>query len=159
MANKRNLFIETEELLKDYNNMVYMIEMFKKEIEIYEREYSGCGSITYEERTQATNKFNSSVENEIIKRERETAKIKARLDEKMLLKNRIDYAIDSLKLKEERDLIKLRYINSPQLSWGNIARHLGYDKDHCRKKIAPRAIRKIANFIFCDGGIQNRFIV
>ncbi|BFK81304.1 sigma factor-like helix-turn-helix DNA-binding protein [Clostridium baratii] len=159
MVGKKNLFIETEELLKNYNDMVYMIEMFKKEIEIYEREYEGCGSISYEEKTGVTNKFNSSVENEIIKRERKTEKIKEKLDEKMLLKNRIDCAIASLKLQEERDLIKLRYINNPQISWGNIARHLGYDKDHCRKKIAPRAIRKIANFIFYDGGIQNKFIV
>lgn len=159
MINKRNILIETEELLKNYNSMVYMIELLKKEIEIYEKEYDGCGSISYEEKTGATNKFNSSVENEIIKRERKTTKIKERLAEKMLLKNRIDCAIASLKIQEEKDLIKLRYINSPQISWGNVARHLGYDKDHCRKKIAPRAIRKIANFIFYDGGIQNKFIV
>lgn len=159
MINKKNVLIETEDLLKNYNNIVSMIELFKKEIEIYEKEYEGCGAISYEEKTGATNKFNSSVENEIIRRERHIAKIKERLAEKMLLKNRIDCAIASLKIQEERDLIKLRYINSPQISWGNVARHLGYDKDHCRKKIAPRAIRKIANFIFYDGGIQNKFKV
>ncbi|MBM7835977.1 hypothetical protein [Clostridium sardiniense] len=39
------------------------IELLKLEIKDIEETYKGCRFIAYEERTQATNKFNSSVEN------------------------------------------------------------------------------------------------
>lgn len=153
---KTREFKKAENLLKDYKNMICKIEMYEDEIKIIESQYEGCSAINYDEKTGATNKFNSVVENEIIKREEKTKNIKEILTEIKIKKNRLDYAIKSLKAQEERDLINLRYINSPQISWGSIARHLGYNKDHCRKVIEPRAISKIANFMFHENGIQER---
>ena len=46
-----------------------------KELEILENDYRGAGAISYDEKTQATNKFNSSVENEVINKTKEVYKL------------------------------------------------------------------------------------
>ena len=152
----KNLFKKTENLLRNYNKSIIKIKMIKEDIRIIKTSYVGCGAIGYDEKTGPTNKFNSSVENEIINREKKLNKLKEELEYEERLKNRIDAAIESLQTQEEKDLIKLRYINSPRISWGNVARHLRYNKDYCRKELAPNAIKQITDFIFYNPGIQER---
>ena len=66
----KNLFRKTEAILYDYNNLALKIDLLKAEIKDIEETYQGCWSIAYNEKTQATNKFNSAVENEILQREK-----------------------------------------------------------------------------------------
>ena len=152
----KETFKKTEHLLRDYNKLIVKIKMIKEDIRIIKTSYEGCGAIGYEEKTGPTNKFNSSVENEIINKEKKLSRLNEELEYEERLKNRIDAAIESLKTQEEKDLIKLRYINSPRISWGNVARHLRYNKDYCRKELAPNAIKQIADFIFYNPGVQQR---
>ena len=151
------LFKKTERLLKNYNQLANEIEMIKNEIEITQSSYLGYGSIGYNEKSGPTNKFSSVVENEIFIRNEKLRKLENDLKYKKKLKNRIDMAIKNLSTQEERDLIKLRYINNPRLSWGSVARHLRYNKDHCRKVLRPRIIRKMIDFIFYNPGVQEKF--
>lgn len=153
----KNLFRKTEAILYDYNNLALRIDLLKAEIKDIEETYQGCGSISYEERTQATNKFNSSVENEIIQREKELRALKLDLNNKIKLKRRIDAAIQGLKKDEERKLVELRYINKRPLSWNHIAYVLKYSQEYCRKDLRENAIKKISDTIFYNPYRQERF--
>lgn len=143
----KNIFRKTEAILYDYNKLSLRIELLKAEIKDIEETYQGCGSISYDERTQATNKFNSSVENEIMQKEKMLKTIKIDLSNKTKLKRRIDSAVQGLK-DEERKLVELRYINKRQLSWNQIAFVLKYSQEYCRKDLRRKAINKIGDTIF-----------
>lgn len=143
----KDLFKKTEAILYDYNNLALRIELLKAEIKDIEELYKGCGAIVYEERTQSTNKFSSSVENEIIEKEETLKVLKYDLSNEVILKRRIDCAIQNLK-DEERKLIELRYIKKSQLSWNQISLILNYSQEYCRKTIKKNAISKIKNIIF-----------
>lgn len=144
----KNIFRKTEAILYNYNDLALKIDLLKAEIKDMEETYQGCGSISYEEKTQATNKFNSSVENEIIQREKELRALKLDLNNKIKLKRRIDAAIQGLKKDEERKLVELRYINKRPLSWNQIAYVLKYSQEYCRKDLRKKAINKISDTIF-----------
>lgn len=150
----KELFRKTEAILYDYNNLALKIDLLRSEIKDTEEFYKGCGSIVYEEKTQATNKFNSSVENEILEKENRLTVLRYDLRNKVILKRRIDRAIQNLK-DEERKLIELRYINKRSLSWIQISFVLKYSQEYCRKDLRKSAINKIGNIVFYDLYCQN----
>ncbi|AQW26223.1 DUF722 domain-containing protein [Clostridium perfringens] len=155
----KELFKETENLLKNYNKLDIEIKLIKAEIKDIQESYTGCGAIGYNEKSGPTNKFSSMVEDEVIRKEKDLFYLKRDLDYKVRLKRRIDLAIQTLRTKEEKDLIRLRYINQPKVSWGTVARHLKYNKDYCRKELRPKVIKQIADFVFYNPGVQERFII
>ncbi|EOU1115018.1 DUF722 domain-containing protein [Clostridium perfringens] len=155
----KELFKKTENLLKNYNKLDIEIKLIKAEIEDIKESYTGCGAIGYNEKSGPTNKFSSMVEDEVIRKEKNLFYLKRDLDYKVRLKRRIDLAIQTLRTKEEKDLIRLRYINQPKVSWGTVARHLKYNKDYCRKELRPKVIKQIADFVFYNPGVQERFIL
>lgn len=152
----KELFRKTEGMLYDYNNIVTQIELLKLDIIDIEEEYKGCGSIEYKELTGATNKFNSSVENEVINREKELMVYYKELNKKVSLKRKLDAAIENLK-DEEKKLVELRYINKRTLSWNQIAYVLKYSQEYCRKDLREKAIKKISDTIFYNPYKQERF--
>jgi RNA polymerase sigma factor (sigma-70 family) len=101
-----NLYKKTEELLYSYKTLV--AEIKNLQIEISEIEYIGCGAMSYEERIQSTNSFSSSVENEVINRQKQIDKIKDLLFMKQNIISKIDNALESLD-ERSRDIIKLKY--------------------------------------------------
>ncbi|EJT6152852.1 DUF722 domain-containing protein [Clostridium perfringens] len=153
------LFRKTENLLKNYSRLENEIRLIKAEIEDIKESYIGCVAIGYSEKSGPTNKFSSMVEDEVIRKEKDLFYLKKDLDYKVKLKRRIDLAIQTLGTKEEKDLIKLRYINQPKVSWGIVARNLKYNKDYCRKELRPKVIKQIADFVFYNPGVQERFII
>lgn len=155
----KTLFKKTENLLRNYNTLETEIKLIEAEIKDIKESYIGCRAIGYNEKSGTTNKFHSMVEDEVIKKEKNLFYLNRDLDYKIRLKRRIDLAIQTLRIKEERDLIRLRYINQPKVSWGTVARHLKYNKDYCRKELRPKLIKQIADFIFYNPGIQERFII
>ncbi|ELC8418773.1 DUF722 domain-containing protein [Clostridium perfringens] len=157
----KNSFLlkKTEEILKNYNKLDIEIKLITAEIEDIKESYTGCVAIGYSEKSGSTNKFSSMVEDEIIRKEKDLFYLKRDLEYKVKLKRRIDLAIQTLRTKEEKDLIRLRYINQPKVSWGTVARHLKYNKDYCRKELRPKVIKQIADFVFYNPGVQERFII
>ena len=122
------LFKKTENLLRNYNTLETEIKLIEAEIKDIQESYTGCGAIGYNEKSGPTNKFSSMVEDEVIRKEKDLFYLKRDLDYKVRLKRRIDLAIQTLRTKEEKDLIRLRYINQPKVSWGTVARHLNIIK-------------------------------
>lgn len=155
----KELFRKTENLLKNYNRLETEIKLIKAEIEDIKESYTGCAAIDYNEKSGPTNKFSSMVEDEVIRKEKDIFYLKRDLEYKVKLKRRIDLAIQTLRTKEEKDLVKLKYINQPNVSWGNVAYILRYNKDYCRKELRNKIIRQIADFIFYNPGVQERFII
>lgn len=152
----KELFRKTEKILYNYNDLSNKIELLKAEIKEMEEEYQGCSAVQYEENTGGTNKFNSSVENEVISREKKLIYYYKDLNDKQTLKRRLDVAIESLK-EEEKQLVELRYTNKRTLSWNQAAFVLKYSVDYCRKDLRSRIIKKIADTIFYNPYKQERF--
>ena len=78
---------EVEQLLKNYNDMVSIIELKELEIKDLEETYCGCGAICYSEKSGQTYKFNSTVENEVVDRENRINKLKLELKESIAMKS------------------------------------------------------------------------
>ncbi|ELC8438332.1 DUF722 domain-containing protein [Clostridium perfringens] len=153
------LLKKTENLLRNYNTLETEIKLIEAEIKDIQESYTGCAAIDYNEKSGPTNKFSSMVEDEVIRKEKDIFYLKRDLEYKVKLKRRIDLAIQTLRTKEEKDLVKLKYINQPNVSWGNVAYILRYNKDYCRKELRNKIIRQIADFIFYNPGVQERFII
>lgn len=152
----KELFRKTEAILYDYNDLTNKIELLKAEIKEMEEEYKGCSAIQYEEKTGSTNKFNSTVENEVMSREQKLIYYYKDLNRKQTLKRRLDVAIESLK-EEEKQLVELRYTNKRTLSWNQTAMVLKYSVDYCRKDLRSRIIKRVADTIFYNPYKQERF--
>ena len=137
---------EVESILEGYGDLVEDIELIKDKIEELEEEYRGCGAIGYEEASGVTNKFNSSVENEIMVKENRKRELISKLRECERLKKRIDKAVNSL-TGVDREVIELKYINKRLIGWKEIAYTVDYSESHCRKRIKPRALKHMIKFI------------
>jgi DNA-directed RNA polymerase specialized sigma subunit len=106
-------------------------------------------AISYEEKSSPTNAFNSSVENEVIKRDEHiTDKIEhlkkdkeSRVIEKELINTTLELLED-----DERKLVELRYFSKPTRSWTSIAQDLNQSVDNCIK-VRRKVIDKISTFI------------
>ena len=104
-------FKRVESMLYNYKNTLAKIKKLKRDLEIIENDYRGIGSISYDEKTQPTNKFNSEVENEIIKRAEDIQKLKNRIRLKEIEIENINDAYESL-LDTEQIITKERYFNN-----------------------------------------------
>lgn len=146
---KNDLFRKTEYELYNYKFIESKIKSIDIDIDILKNDISLKG-ISYEEKTGPTNAFNSSVENEIIRRAEEVQIDIDRLTEKRRKligkKKRIELGLDTL-LAEERKIVELRYFTKPKCSWVQIGLALSMDNTYCctmRKKI----IMTLAEYIF-----------
>lgn len=111
-----------KDFLKNYNYYTNLIRSYKN---LLLKTDSGIAAINYDrEKVQSTNKFYSSVENEIIKKEDIRQRLKATEDYKML----IDMSIDLLEDKK-RHIIKLYYIEN--MMWEYIAQRTNYTREYC----------------------------
>ncbi|WP_338597009.1 DUF722 domain-containing protein [Clostridium baratii] len=133
---------KVEKALYEYNDLSFKIEFINKEIELVKNEYEGCKGLGYSEKISATNKFNSSVESEILNKEKELIRLNRDLNKTIRLKNILELCINSL-CGADKKVIELRYLNKEKLTWNQIANRVSYSEDYCRKNIKTRAINKI----------------
>lgn len=105
-----SLYKKTEAILYNYNKTKAEIKNIVLDIKLLVSEVDGVGAIVYEERTGATNKFNSSVENEVIIRDKNIKKLEQRKLLKEVEIEKIDNAIESLGTRD-KDIVKMRYFD------------------------------------------------
>ncbi|MDP4144503.1 MAG: sigma-70 family RNA polymerase sigma factor [Bacillota bacterium] len=138
---------KVEEMLKNYKKTQAEISNIQLEIDEIKSNYVGISAISYEERTGATNKFNSNVENEVIHRI-ENIDVQIETLEKMKLSKsieiqKIDNAIGSL-LERQAKIIEMKYFSG--LSNKEIARQLDLtEQTIC--DIKSKAINSMVNLI------------
>lgn len=142
--NNNPLYRKTEAILYNYNKVKAQIKNIELDIESIKNEFNGLGAIGYEERTQSTNRFNSSVENEVVNREIEVNQLERYKRQKEIELLKVDNAIGSL-TEREKVIIEMRYFKK----YNNriIAAKLDLAEEHiCR--IKNSAVNQILDSIF-----------
>lgn len=110
MADKNRNYRKVEGMLYNYKTIKAEIKNIDLEIEDIRSEYSGCTAIGYEEKSSPTYKFNSSVENEVVNREKQIKYFENLRNSKQRLVDKIDNALETLTFRE-LDIVHLRYFN------------------------------------------------
>ncbi|WP_321994817.1 xanthine dehydrogenase [Clostridium butyricum] len=145
---KKNDFKRTEYYLYQYRELSALIECIEIQINDIENDVNIAG-VSYEEKSAPTNKFNSSVENDVIKRETYLpdviSKLKSKKQKYASLKKRIEIGLNQL-VEEERKVVELRYFPKKKPTWVSIGLDLGFDKDHCQR-IKNSAINNLSKYI------------
>ncbi|HBH0813338.1 TPA: hypothetical protein KR642_003957, partial [Clostridioides difficile] len=77
------------------------IKNLELDIESRENEIFGCKAVGYDEKVSPTYAFNSTVENEIIKKERDITRLKKLKKDKEIEKKKIENALTCLDIREE----------------------------------------------------------
>ncbi|OSA84090.1 hypothetical protein B2H84_03105 [Clostridium botulinum] len=110
-----------EKVLYSYKDKKYLIHDYNIQIEMIKNDLGDIRGISYEEKSTPTNKFNSSVENEIVKKDKIIYEIENEKQHLQLHVNRIDNMLKILS-DEEREIIELRYFE--KLKFNQIADRL-----------------------------------
>ncbi len=139
-----NYYKAVETLLYNYKVMHAEIKNIDLEIAELENEYKGCGAISYEEKVDPTNKFNSSVENEIIARRYKPEQLEKRKHKLEVQIKKIDNALEALEPREY-EIITMKYFN--RISNKNIAAKLNLTEQWVCS-LNTIAINNIANLIY-----------
>lgn len=103
-----SLYKKTEAILYNFNKTKAEIKNIELDIELVKGEFDGVGAIVYEERTGSTNKFNSSVENEVISKDRKIKLLERNKRIKEVEIQKIENSLECL-TDRERKLIDMRY--------------------------------------------------
>ncbi|MCY6958850.1 siderophore-interacting protein [Clostridium brassicae] len=123
-----NLHKKVEGILYNYKKMKAEIESIKIEIKDIESQYEGVSGISYEEKTGPTNKFNSSVENEVTEKEYIISKLKRELNKKESIVKKVDNAINNVLNETEKKVIELKCFEGLQYKY--IEQKLSINKDY-----------------------------
>jgi len=137
-----SLYKKTESVLYNYKNTVAEIKNIDLEIEHIE--YVGCGAMSYEEKSAPTNQFSSSVENEVISREKRKQQLSYLKVENMLLVNKINNALETLDSRSH-DIITMKYFNN--LNYRDISIKLDLTEEYIGN-LKKEIIRKLSCLIF-----------
>lgn len=132
-----------EAMLYNYNKTIIDIKNMKLDLEVLENDYRGIGSMTYEERTQPTNAFSSSVENEIVKRDEKIIRLRNKIRLKEIEIQKIDNMLEFLKEKE-RDFVRLKYFEKN--THNEISEKIDISFDYINE-YRLKTINKISSFI------------
>lgn len=132
-----------EAMLYNYNKTKIDIKNMKLDLEVLENDYRGIGSMTYEERTQPTNAFSSSVENEIVKRDEKIIRLRNKIRLKEIEIQKIDNMLEFLKEKE-RAFVRLKYFEKN--THNEISEKIDISFDYINE-YRLKTINKISSFI------------
>lgn len=135
-------FRRVEAMLYNYKNTKIEIKNMYLDLEILENDYKGIGSIGYEEKSAPTNKFNSSVENEIVKKDEEILKLRKKIRLKEIEISKIDNIVEGLNSKET-EFIKLKYFE--KLTHNKISERIDISFDYINE-YRIKVINKISRY-------------
>ncbi|SHJ25011.1 hypothetical protein SAMN02745163_01561 [Clostridium cavendishii DSM 21758] len=99
---KKDLIKKIEGILYNYKTSLVEINNLKIDLEMMKEEYRGITSINYGEKSSPTNKFNSSVENEVIKREEMIVQLENNIRYKDAMYRKVTNSFDILDEREYR---------------------------------------------------------
>lgn len=140
----QNLYKKTDGVLFNYRTIKAEIDNLELEIEEIKSEIDGVKSIGYEEKTGTTNAFSSSVENEVLKKEKLINKLLKEKASKERLINKVDNALNVLD-EEERKIIKLRCFD--RMNWNKVGVLTNRDGDYCGR-IKRKAVNKLSELVW-----------
>ena len=142
-------FKKTEYYLYKYKDIDKLNQLADIKIKKLLNDVSIGGGDMFGEKSSPTNKFSSSVEDEVIKRSEtiqvEIDKLKREKEERNLEKELISTSL-TLLAEEERHLVELRYFSKPTRKWASIADELNQSTDNCIK-IRRKEKEKLDDYI------------
>lgn len=144
-----NKFKKTEYTLYNYKSLDVKIKNIDIDISNLENDIT-VQAISYDEKSSPTNAFNSSVENEVIRREEKVSEkiqlLKSKRKYNTDLKTKIDGALEQL-TSDEFKLVELRYFSKDKKTWVEVGMKLRFDKDYCTK-LRNKIIDKLSELIY-----------
>jgi len=143
----KELFRKTEGALYNYKTLIAEVENLKIAISEEEKEYKGCSAITYEEKTAPTNKFNSTVENEVITKDKQLSRLNEQLETKQLSIQRIENALEPLP-DREKEIVELKYFKKFK-TWEMVGERVNLSGDYCRN-LGKDIIRRVSKILFIE---------
>ncbi|WP_461206911.1 RNA polymerase subunit sigma [Clostridium sp. DL1XJH146] len=141
-----NEYKKVEAMLYNYNSNKVKIKNLELEIESLDNDYRGAGAITYEEKSAPTNKFNSCVENEVVKRDEKLIRLRKLKRLKEIEVEKIDNVI-SLFRERDQILIEEYYMKRNQLK--NISKIINLEESYL-STYKTNIINKIVNILFIE---------
>ncbi|NFI95275.1 xanthine dehydrogenase [Clostridium botulinum] len=142
-------FKKTEYHLYQYKDIDKLNQVADLRIKKLLNDVSLGGGDMFGEKSSKTNKFNSNVENEVIKRDEtirfEIDNLKRDKENRILEKQIINASLDLLEV-EEKKLVELRYFSKPTRSWTSISTELNQSVDNCIK-VRKKVISKLSDYI------------
>jgi len=145
-----SLYKKTEALLYNYKTMKAEIKNINLEIAELLNEYAGCKAMTFEEKAAPTNKYNSSVENEMIIKIYGPEQLEMKKHKLEVQIEMIDNALEILS-DDEMNLIKLRYFN--KLPFKTIGERVSMNDIYCIS-LKTKIINKIIPLIFIRNNLE-----
>ncbi len=146
MSEYKELFKTVEVRLYNYKNLDIEIKSIELEIENVKNEFLGFESIGYGERSSETYNINKTVENEVIKREKELTRLNRLKVKKKIEKKKIENALTSLD-EFEITFFNLLYRGKLRATIPNVSMKLHIDRSH-GYRTRNRIVGKLINMLY-----------
>ena len=143
----QDIYSYVEGKLYNFNAMKVELNSYKIDLEYLNKEYEGCRGKSYSGITSKTNSIYSSVENELIRKEKRKEMLELKITEKERQIRKIENALALLD-DEELQLVKLRYFSDRMkpLSWLAIGKEMLTSGKRCRY-LRDRVLFKLSDII------------
>lgn len=143
----QDMYSYVEGKLYNFKSMKVELNSYKIDLEYLNKDYEGCRGKSYSGITSKTNSLYSSVENELIRKEKRKEMLELKITEKERQIRKIENALALLD-DEELQLVKLRYFSDRMkpLSWLAIGQEMLYSDKKCRV-MNEDIINKLAGMI------------
>ena len=138
-------FKNTEGLLYNYTSLKVKIKNLKLDLE--NLEFEDLQAIQYDQdKLCDTNAFSSSVENNVIAKDKQIEIINRKIKYYQNTIAKIDNALENLS-DSEKKLVEMRYLRSEPCPWMQIAREMQLEVTNCYKR-RNNIIKKISDMLF-----------
>lgn len=143
----QDIYSYVEGKLYNFKSMKVELNSYKIDLEYLNKEYEGCRGKSYSGITSKTNSIYSSVENELIRKEKRKERLQLKITEKEREIRKIENALALLD-DEELQLVELRYFSDriKPLSWLAIGKEMLTSGKRCRY-LRDRVLFKLSNVI------------
>lgn len=144
----QDMYSYVEGKLYNYKSMKVELNSYKIDLEYLNKDYEGCRGQSYSGITSSkTNSLYSSVENELIRKEKRKERLQSKITEKERQIRKIENALALLD-DEELQLVELRYFSDriKPLSWLAIGKEMLTSDKRCRC-IRDEVLFKLSNVI------------
>lgn len=143
----QDIYSYVEGKLYNFNAMKVELNSYKIDLEYLNKEYEGCRGKSYSNITSKTNSLYSSVENELIRKEKRKERLQSKITEKEREIRKIENALALLD-DEELQLVELRHFSDRMkpLSWLAIGKEMLTSGKRCRY-LRDRVLFKLSNVI------------
>lgn len=144
----QDMYSYVEGKLYNFKSMKVELNSYKIDLEYLNKDYEGCRGQSYSGITSSkTNSLYSSVENELIRKEKRKERLQSKITEKERQIRKIENALALLD-DEELQLVELRYFSDRMkpLSWLAIGKEMLISGKRCRY-LRDRVLFKLSNVI------------